>query len=356
MRGEREFLVDTAPLPSNKPKAHERAELAADISVFSPATRPVVEKLLSGDILTPEELRIFETARNTWWFDKYGFPHEQKAARTEVLMQKYATTPEISEAKILQARLFETLKSKDRKSIDVLKKEYEEKYPDQLEGVEALFYLIPFFETQKRLSEHKEIGEKRRQMIEETTQYQFLLTHFIAQNSGDKQFLKLFWEVAEKAAKETDNLIELNRMRRGVLSQVAVYKILDAIGAHPTLSHPKEDAFHAIDLWAEDQVVQIKGFRSGEPQLIETDTVSFPGTAVTRGDEVHHFDAYLTEELKKFRAKVLEYGKMTGKKLRGFLIQIPYHKFDFVTGEPSKDVIEFVRKNLPQPASSETKK
>ncbi len=338
------------PTPERPPKSvkqHVRDEMAADLTAFPEEARVVVKKYLDGAGLTPEEEAALQRERENWWQDKYGFPWADKVARAEVIRRKYSPPKEQAEARMFQEAMMSAFQRGDKQGIEALKKEYEERYPDQLEGVAVLFEMVPFLERRAKLAEERSSRQDRLKMLEESTQDQFLFSHFILSNSGDKSFLKDFWAVAEKLSADGGHTREFNRFRRGLLSQVAVYKIMEALGTKPSLSHPKEDAFHAIDLWTEKAgAVQIKGHYEGEPQLIPTETGVFPGVEVKEGEQVKFFNSYLAHEFEKFKYKISEYGEMTGRDIKGFIIQIPYSKFDFVTGEPSPEVIEFVRAQM----------
>ena len=189
---------------------------------------------------------------------------------------------------------------KNPEKLSDIRRVYEEKYPDQLEGISALFDLASFLDLDKRLDAHEEKGKERSALIDEVTRYQYLLTHLIARTS-DKEFLGSFWQIAEDVARKKENIRSLNMMRKGILSQVAVLKIMEKIGASPTLSHPRDDARHAIDLWIDaKKAVQVKGIREDRqqlPEIMETDTLSFPGVEIESDEGVQHLN---TEMFAKF--------------------------------------------------------
>lgn len=345
----REFVVEPMKSPREE---YERAEMESDLSEFSEEARPLVEKHLRGEELqSKEEDKKFQQARNEWWYTKYRFSYSNKVTRTEVLRKKYAPSAEKAETYELQEQLFQALEKQDQKEIARLKKIYEEKYPEQLEGVVALFELTPFLETQEELdNKGGKTREKRQEMIKNQILYQFLLTHFIASNSHNKEFLNTFWQATEKAAKKTKNSKKLHILRRSVLGQVAILKTLEALGAKPKLSYPKEDALYAIDLWIDEknviQTKEMKGMKSREPMIGNTDEIGLPGVEIERNNEVHHFDYHLTGEFLKFKAKLLRYQAIIKKKLKGYFIVVPHTEFDSVTGQPSKEFVDFVGKKL----------
>jgi len=347
MERERAFLIEQKPIEMKSSRKYERDEILSDISAFPKEVQPLVKKHFAGG-LSPEEERSFGEARDEWWQDKYGFRYDDKASRAETLRRKYAPAAEVLAAKKLQDEMFEAFKDGDHGKIDEVQKKYVEAYPEQLEGVIALFNLVPFMERRQVLERPDVPPEERKKLIEENTQDQFVLTHFIAVSGEDKEFLRLFWDAAERLAKDKNRLVELNRMRRGVLSQVAVYKVFQALGLNPKLSHPKEDAFHATDLWSESgHAIQVKGHREGAG-VISTEEISPSGVQVEDDRGVRHFDSYLNHEMQKFRMKVKRYGALLKKPMKGYLVQVPYSEFDAVTGEPTPKIIEFVKQNLPK--------
>ena len=359
MERERPFIVPEVPIETKSPRKYERDELAHDISAFPVEVQPMARKHLRGDNLNEAEQRSFDAARADWWQEKYGFSYDDKALRAETLRRKYAPAVELVAVKKLQDELFAAFQSGDAARTADVRKRYEESYPEQLVGVAALFQLEPFLKVRARLDAGEVPHAERMRLIESSTQDQFLFTHFLASNSDDKEFLRLFWSAAERLATAAGQLNDLNRLRRGVLSQVAVFKVLEALGAQPKLSHPKEDAFHATDLWTgQGEAVQVKGHREGVG-VFATDEVSPVGVQVTDADGVRHYDSYLNNEMQKFRLKIGKYGEKIRRPIKGFLVQVPYSEFDPVTGMPTEKVIQFFKKNIgggDKPATSAVEK
>ena len=326
-----------------------RDELQADISAFPSNSRPLIEKYFREGV-GKENQGGFDNIRNIWWHNKYGFPFNNKAARAEVLRRKYAPQKEVAEVNDLQTKLLKAIQREDGEGVSRIKKLYEEKYPEQIEGIEVLFGLKSFLEIHKRLKKHKEKGEVRKKMIVEMTQYQFLLSDFILNNGKNKEFLSNFWDVVEEAGRRTNTLSIAHALRRSILSQVAVFRVFEKLGKKPFIAHPREDAFNAIDIWTDQEsVVQVKGAYEEEhkqPILVETDTISFPGVEVTKEDEILHLNSFLMHKMQEFKAKVSAYKSVIGKNLRGYLVVVPYSKFDFVTGEPSEDIVSFVKQKM----------
>ncbi|MDP3770255.1 MAG: hypothetical protein Q8R40_04960 [bacterium] len=350
MERSKDFLVEKT---LEKPKAvweYEADELRADISVFTGEELFAVQNFLDKKALSSEERKTLMDAKRTWWYDKYGFDYNDEPARTETLMRKYAPPKELADARALQEKLFAACKEHDEKKILELRSAYEQQYPDTLEGVAALFDLASFLDNDKQLDLHEQKGKERTDMITEVVYYQYLLTHFIAHNGNDKEFLRAFWDACEEIAKAKDNLRSLHMMRKGILSQVAVLKIMEKIGGKPKLSHPGEDAFHKIDLWIDaKKAVQVKGIKETmqqDPEIMETDTLSFPGVEVADGQDVKHFESDMFQKFQQFQVSIEAYRSLVGKNIKGYMIVVPYSKFDPITGEPSDDIVAFAREKI----------
>lgn len=352
MEKEKAFIVK-APEELKTPQQYEFSEIEEDLSLFSEEARPAAGKFLKegGNNLTPKEHRLFNNARNAWWQEKYGFPYGNKIAREEVLRRKYAPSKELVIQQELQDRVFKAYKKNNAKEIQHINKIYEEQYPDQLEGIAVIFGLGRYLENQHYLDKHHSLrNEKTNKIVEDITQYQFLMTDFIRHNSSQKEFLMTFWELMEKLGKEVDQVNLVHRLRRSVLSQVAMFKIFEAMGKHPILAHPKEDAFRSIDLWTDQEtVVQIKGARDLSASIIvKTDAISFPAIEVRdkNNKNLNYFTSKLSSSFQKFKIKVSKYQEIVKKKLSGYLIVVPYEKIDFVTGEPDEEVVAQVQEAL----------
>lgn len=149
MEREKGFVASQEKRKAKPVYEYESAELRADVTIFPDDVRPIIEKRLTGNPLTPEEDRIFNENRDQWWFEKYGFPHNQTAARQEVLRQKYALPEEVRSGKHAQGEVFKAYREKNSEKIARFKKEYKGLRSEPLEGSVVLFELPAFFEIQK---------------------------------------------------------------------------------------------------------------------------------------------------------------------------------------------------------------
>lgn len=331
-------------------KEYESADLKSDISLFPEDIQKIIEKYIGGEELDPEEEKIFIKERNRWWSKKYSFPHNNKPLRAIVLKRKYENL-EAQEIDDLQVRFTAAIKDNDKETLDRLKKIYEERFPDQLQVVTALFELPTFFEMQVWLDIHKQ-HKGWLKKIEYITEYKFLLANMIIQNKEHKEFLKAFWAVADEIDKEMKYGGLSKQLRLGVLSQVAVYKIFENLGRQPSLAHPKEDTYHMIDFWVDgDTVVQVKGGgpQKGPPQVLGAgliDIAHLPVLAPRRRPEKKTSESLVFDEFERFKRKIIRYGAELGKTIKGYMVMIPYNQFDWITGEPSPELTEMIAKEL----------
>ncbi len=343
--------MEDRPAPST-PEAAIAEEFLSDVKSYTPDAVAVARKhYVEKQKLLPKEQSLFDRARSAWWQEKYGFSWDQKHAREELLRKKYdfrEETEEMIARRTLQNELFTAVTDNDQARLQEIKDIYIERYPDQLEGVMALLELPAHIDNDHYLSLHSfqdndpEIRQEMLRRVEETTQYHFLLSHFILGNRNDKEFLGRFWETLEQLAKAKGDLKSAHKMRRGILSQVATHRIFEKLEMHPKLSHPAEDAFKAVDLWIEGTgAVQVKGTEKKYQELfVETDSVSFPGTAIEhKNGTTDHYSGYLAKEMQRFTMKLDKYGRERGEELKGYFVVVPYHEFDFVTGEPSDAIV-----------------
>jgi len=341
-------------------KIYEYQAMHEGLSEFSEDGKKAVEKYFAGQVLTPTEHSVLDSERKVWWKNRFGFPYNNKIARFEALRREYAADEELDKAKNLQIALFGAVRAKDKDRVDELKKNYEAKYPDELEGVAALFGFLDFVKDQDQYQkiefgsrdkpEKWGVNTKERARLKENlTQYQFLLTHFVEYNSADRKFLKVFWDVMERVAESGGRRFDFSLLRSGILGQVTAIKILKALGKNPRLSNPAEDAFTAVDLWAEEHgektALQIKRGQVA-PKLIQVDRVSAVGVEVVQGQEKQSFSSWDFNKLQDFRMRLDKYRELTGQQVRGYLMIVSNRNVDKITGEPSEKIIDFFRKKL----------
>ena len=334
-----------------RPQEYVYDELRADLGAFTASERALIGRRIAGDPLEPHEQAAADSVRDQWWYRKYGFSYTLKPAREEVLRRKYAPPEELHRSHELLSNLLGAIEHDDERAIARLKERYLAEFPDQLEGVEVLFGIREFLEQSIELGRRRGRPDylAEAKPFQDITEYQFLFTHYLLSAGEDKAFLQRFWSVADQIADRTGQRAELDKLRRGLLSQVAAFRVLQALGREPHLSHPSEDAFRAVDLWAgDDTAIQVKGEarRLDEPAVIEVDDVAFPAVETRSVDDRAHFNANLHKTHARFRMRLREYGQLTGRAYRGYVLVIPNQKIDFVTGEPAPELIARFRELL----------
>lgn len=357
---EMDFAVSSSP-DENKSsndaflKQCERFELEARISDFGLEDQALVKKYISGEKRTKEEANRVKKMTNDWWVKQKvgGNPCDNLESRREYLESRYGSE---SEARKLRARFVNNFAG-DSANLKNLHQEYVEKYPGQIEGIEALFGFKDFLAEQKKLDEmiQKNHGwtEQSLEICQRLTEYRYLMTDFVINNSGNRNFLENFWQMMGDAAKQSGNYKEFGGLQRSTISQVSVFHAFKKLGMEPKLSHPKEDAFKAIDIWVgPDEVAQIMGT---DDEMI-VDYIAFPGVEAQRGDEISHIADCQTARSNKLMAKTEQfirkasaYGKYLGKKnLKGYIIAMPLRRdmVDPVNGEPSEKYMDFFESRL----------
>ncbi len=238
-------------------------------------------------------------------------------------------------------RICDVVSMGEIKEFPSFRKKFEEDFPENLEIIELIFELGPSLFIQKNLEEHTHKFEFSRSTFRDLTEYQFLLTHFI-QNS-DEDTLKKFWKIANIIAVRYGTGCQLDHWKRGALGQVGVIKILEELGFSPHLSHPDQDAFEKTDLWIENIRVQIKGNKDvSEPALVLSDETIFPGVKVGELESEFYYNSHFAHEAALFKATI----EKINPKAKGVMLIIPLKMINSITGEPTKELVDFFRGKL----------
>ncbi len=251
---------------------------------------------------------------------------------------------------LFQKEFLKAVEAGDEIKLAQWKRRYLNEYPDQTEGVEALFGLREFLLKDKKIAEEREKEDYKieRRRFQDLTEYQFLFTHFVVENGGDAEFLEKFWRMGQAISEKTGAAKQFGNLRQGILSQAAVYRILESIGEKPKLSHPAEDAFNAVDLWtAEKAAVQVKASRALEkPAALESESAAFPAVEAKSEFQSRYYNAKYFHDNARFRTKIRDYGRQIGEEIKGYMLVIPYSKIDSATGQPSPELVKFFKDKL----------
>jgi|GEM_PF-2823440 len=245
-----------------------------------------------------------------------------------------------------------------------LHKEYSKQYPQEQEEIEAFFNALSAWSKEKQLKYSLVKGKEKRKAIRELTEYQYLLTHFLIQNSQNKDELERFWDLLKKTASASGKTEEFQTMRQGVLGQVATFLSLNELKLHPHLAHPRLDMFDQIDLQAKDTNskkeidIQIKSTkRVSSPEIFSSQEVYFPSVEINQRDNtvINIADKYFVQKNKVFQMHLQKYQDMIKKQVKGYLVVIPYQEIDHVTGQPFPKIVNFLKQKLRVPKASKYK-
>lgn len=296
------------------------------------------------------------------------FPSEEVSVSLETDAFDILETPSVDwgAARAYFEELFKNDPS--NKDIVALTNSLIEMYPADAEALTALAELPGYFSAQSALDrlrdeehsrrhftheERRAMEKKKKDLLIRLTQNQFLLTDTVVKYAHDPSYLEGFWKSTELLANFKHAEGTMGRTRESVLAQASIYQLFEKLNKHPSLSHPSEDAFNAIDLWIaegeEKRAVQVKGAPKKEEFSVipAAERISFPGVAVhTKEGQQHHYNAYTQDEHNKFCAKLDQYNRTTHQAVEGFLIVIPRDRRDPVTGEPDAILVEEARTRL----------
>jgi hypothetical protein len=273
--------------------------------------------------------------------------HESKP----FIYAEQGTAPDDLQQKMLQAFAFGS-----EKDIASVKKQYLETYPDQLEGVEALFSIRPLLKLSQeikafpRLRSGEGFPPELKKKLTEIAEYNYLLTHFVWK-CDDPAFLELFWQAFEKATHDQKELEDIRGRRVGIITQVATMKLFQQLRLTPDLSHPADDGMNSIDAWVDTrnhtQAVQVKTGNEREdiPDVIETDHI--PELTIQFGPKGRR-DLYASkhyEEARDFRRKIDKF-RAFNPKLRGYLVVLPYSMVNHDTGTPDTALVDEIEQKM----------
>jgi hypothetical protein len=243
--------------------------------------------------------------------------------------------------------------------INEIKKKFETSFQIDDEFIDAVFSLRDIFETEELLDNRNRDKSERKKLFIDLTESSFLITHLLI--NADEETAEQFWRIAGILSTRSGVSKKLDGEKRGVLTQVAVYKIFDSISREnsnssehsensqsqnfrPILSHPSHDAFEKTDLWIGGERVQVKGNKDIEdPEIIFTDSIAFPAVSIRDGrDSNIYLNSKYANEAAMFKAVIERYDRNA----KGIMLVVPWRMIDHITGKPSPELIEFFKKEL----------
>jgi hypothetical protein len=348
----------------------------------------LLEKYVQGrEILEDESAQLVEIKRKAWKAIEFGQETcDNEGARKKYLNFKYYKPAVDSIPAMVEKQndLLRAIRSGEKEKIEALRQEYQEKFPDQIEGVVAMFRAIDFFDGEKRklllnkkksdlyneikdLEKRKnypeqksDLREKNEEMdslraetksiIRELAAYQALLIDFVRKNHRNDAFLGNFWQMI----RQIDNAVNkrglsaesegFGRTKSGALGQAAIMHALEAAGYKPRIAHPDMDAFQKIDFTldegAEEKFIQAKATRREDMgRVLEIDELVLPGLLVKAKDgKEFHVTDNIAREHGEFRESMAEYKKRLNLKELPAAYMIVASKGDYAenTGFPTQ--------------------
>ena len=219
-------------------------------------------------------------------------------------------------------------------------------YPTHQEEV-ALFFRLPRMIWDDRvMTKKKKTGEEIRFEDVSLAEQNYLFTHFILENQGDRNYLDQFWSDMAGIAKRLGAGTDFEGMKRGILAQVAAFRLLEAAGFKPKLSTPSEDIRPGVDFWAEQEssefAVQVKGHKNQEsPYLISgVGKINFFGglqdIPSSSGEEKNIQED--KDTFRNFARRVDNFSRRHKKDIEPLLIALPEKEIDQITGTPSAEL------------------
>lgn len=138
-----------------------------------------------------------------------------------------------------------------------------EKHKGLEQEIEFVFSEIDQLRDQERIGKLKEYGrqgtitaggeEEIRGIKLNLTESFFLQSAYILANRDDEDYLKGLLDLTDQIAWRLGETKTWRAIRKGMLGEVALFRLLEKEGLSPKLPHPKEDANLHIDMWAEDK-------------------------------------------------------------------------------------------------------
>lgn len=201
---------------------------------------------------------------------------------------------------------------------------------------------LRFFESE----DTPEDSARKKELLRATTAYHARVMDAVLAHREAPNELAALWRALAKLAMQNGDAYLATSMRRGVLSQVATYRILAILGHTPAIATPDEDAFRKVDMWEDLRTaVQVKWSRDTEPQMYDTDALPMPAVAVHDAVGERYIATKTLDEVTRFRAKLQLFAR-EGRSVHGHFLVIPDAMMDQITGEPSGTIIEFVKKHI----------
>jgi hypothetical protein len=232
-----------------------------------------------------------------------------------------------------------------------------EKYRGLEQEIEFIFSEIEQLKDQERIGKLKEYerrktitpgGEEEIKGIKlNLTESFFLQSAYILANREDDDYLKGLFDLTDQIAWRLGEVKNWRAIRKGMLGEVALFRLLEKEGFSPKMPYPREDANLHIDMWAEDKetgtklIVQVKHTAfAKKPQFLQSkeeldawlrENAERVKTEGYEGDETRF--AELSEKLKSDFEEMEKYCLDIPDEVKPIVIIFPEGSLDPHTGE-----------------------
>ncbi|MCD6471013.1 hypothetical protein J7K86_00565 [bacterium] len=235
------------------------------------------------------------------------------------------------------------------KRYDDLKKEFIKKNRSEALVIEILFGIRDILKAERFLEAHRgqRIENKKfKEIMRTLTEWQFMATHLMIYAGKNRKFCENFWskygEIYRLFSKDNPR-----GHKKGIIGQVAVYRIMKELGLNPRLSHPDEDAFEKTDLWVyypkEEKNIAIQTkytSRVKKPIFISTDEINYPAILQQEKEKNMYFAHKDIEEMFHLKQRCQK------KNEKGFYVALPDGSVDNLTGQPKEWILEEIKKEF----------
>jgi len=124
-----------------------------------------------------------------------------------------------------------------------------ESSPESAERKAVISSFPSFLETQYKIKmEEIEDDKELRAAHNNLTEYQFLITHYVASDSENVSSLKDLWRQLREISRSKQEEQNFSMFQRGIVTQVAIHQVFKKLGFNPRFAHPRDDAEKKIDL------------------------------------------------------------------------------------------------------------
>lgn len=244
----------------------------------------------------------------------------------------------------------------DLQKIGQLRQDYVSFYPDKEKLIGALAEMIELLVEQKERNNLVELKRRGNHtdplpLPLSLAGHQGRLTEFFI-NNPDEEVAADLWGALDKVSERhgPDAVRIGTAIRRGILTQVAMYNIFEKLGLNPKLTTPERDTLDQADFELGDthHIVQVKSDQGiKQPitvRITKTQELAHPHITIAQG---LHFsslkDAGLTRLIESVNSYQQRHG---GEAVTAYYIDLPYSQLNHNNGLPEVGLIKSMAEQL----------